>query len=234
MRAGVADLRYSRQPRSSDVRRHEKYAPAVARLEAFGAQGGTAGGPHLDGPGYWDYTQKPGRSRSRGGTAPGGFVLLPPEYDLADIDAGFSRDVVTASLAMLVMGPGTRLGFGTPELATGGLKSGWSIDQAGGTDLLFFTHGSTGTATQRFAMIDGSGDISLYVTTANKSLKLKDTGGANTVLEVLGASKLGLFGVTPVTRPNVTGARNDPEGALKNLLSALNSLGAITDSTTAS
>lgn len=47
------------------------------------------------------------------------------------------------------------------------------------------------------------------------------------------AVQLGFYGVTPVARPDVTGARNDPEAALANLLTALENLGLITDSTTA-
>lgn len=43
---------------------------------------------------------------------------------------------------------------------------------------------------------------------------------------------IGFFGANPLWRPEVTGARNNPEAALKNLLIALDELGIITDNTT--
>lgn len=49
-----------------------------------------------------------------------------------------------------------------------------------------------------------------------------------------GVSQGSFFGATAVSKPTVTGARNSDEGALKSLLTALASLGLITDSTTAS
>jgi hypothetical protein len=45
---------------------------------------------------------------------------------------------------------------------------------------------------------------------------------------------VGFFGATPIARPTVVGARDDPEGALANLLEELANLGLITDSTTVS
>jgi hypothetical protein len=45
---------------------------------------------------------------------------------------------------------------------------------------------------------------------------------------------VGFYGTTPVAKPTVTGARDETEGALANLLAALASLGIITNSTTAS
>jgi hypothetical protein len=44
----------------------------------------------------------------------------------------------------------------------------------------------------------------------------------------------GFFNATPITKPSVTSARNNPEGALKNLIVALDSLGLILNNTTAS
>jgi len=55
--------------------------------------------------------------------------------------------------------------------------------------------------------------------------------GAYTIVE-MGANSLGFFGETPIARPNVTGSRALGT-ALTNLLAALDSLGIITDSTTA-
>ena len=44
---------------------------------------------------------------------------------------------------------------------------------------------------------------------------------------------LGFYGATGTVKVAVTGARDDPEGALANLLTALANLGLITNSTTA-
>lgn len=46
--------------------------------------------------------------------------------------------------------------------------------------------------------------------------------------------KLGFFNSTPVVQPTVSGARNDTEAALASLLTALDTLGLINDTTTAS
>lgn len=47
-------------------------------------------------------------------------------------------------------------------------------------------------------------------------------------------SNIGFFSVSPAAQQNITGARDDPEAALANLLTGLANLGLITDSTTAS
>jgi hypothetical protein len=59
----------------------------------------------------------------------------------------------------------------------------------------------------------------------------EDFGGVGTIIG--GAtSKIGLFGNTPIFRPDVSGSRGNPEEALASLLAALASFGIITDSTT--
>ena len=58
-------------------------------------------------------------------------------------------------------------------------------------------------------------------------------GGLGTLIETDNVG-LGLFGASPIARPTVSGSRDNPEQALANLLTALDSLGAVTDSTTAS
>lgn len=47
-------------------------------------------------------------------------------------------------------------------------------------------------------------------------------------------SLVGFYGADPVIRPTVAGARNSPEGALANLLTALATLGLINNTTTVS
>lgn len=63
------------------------------------------------------------------------------------------------------------------------------------------------------------------------------TTGGNTSGVKVGESAtqtLGFYGATGVVKPTVTGARDETEGALANLLAALANLGIITNSTTAS
>lgn len=47
-------------------------------------------------------------------------------------------------------------------------------------------------------------------------------------------TKVGFNGTAAIAKPAVSGARNNPEAALANLLTALANLGLITNSTTAS
>lgn len=59
----------------------------------------------------------------------------------------------------------------------------------------------------------------------SNSIQIHSSAGSNTI---------GFFGVTPAVRQNVSGARDDPEAALADLIASLATLGLITDSTTAS
>lgn len=131
IRTGLADLRYAAHPKHDDVATHERTAPVTGRLEAFGAQGGPS--PYLSQSQPWVYTQEPGRSRSPGGTASGGLIFLPPEADMADIDRDF--DPGTVSAALFVMGPGTKLAFGKPDLSDGAMRDGWTVDEDGSGNL---------------------------------------------------------------------------------------------------
>ncbi|MGB0972527.1 MAG: hypothetical protein ACPGVG_16440, partial [Mycobacterium sp.] len=98
---GRDDLLHQKAPNRREHGEYLNRAPLTARLLAYGAQGGTAGGPHLDDNGEWSRTQEPGRSRHVGGTAPGGFVLVPPEVDMSDIDDDFAPAGVTVSESYL-------------------------------------------------------------------------------------------------------------------------------------
>lgn len=142
----------------------ELTTPVVGRLSVFGAQGGAKGGPYLAGSGSgthvagdpWGYTQRPGVSREGGGTAPGGWWVLPPEVDGSDVDVDFAPKDVTLSPTYFATGPGAMFGSGLPELASGGVRSGWSWGQAvGSTVLSFRAHNSSGTATA-FLNLDAS------------------------------------------------------------------------------
>jgi len=65
-----------------------------------------------------------------------------------------------------------------------------------------------------------------------KNIQLGQTTG--TKIGLLYYEKLGFLGATPVTRQTVAGARDEPEGALASLITALAAFGLILDSTTAS
>jgi hypothetical protein len=62
------------------------------------------------------------------------------------------------------------------------------------------------------------------------------TGGNESGVKVGAAADqtLGFYGATGVAKPTVTGARDETEGALKNLIAALAAQGLIVDGTTAS
>lgn len=63
---------------------------------------------------------------------------------------------------------------------------------------------------------------------------LVGTGQANAVRIGRASGDLGFHGATPVSQQTVSGARDNPEAALANLLTALDALGLINDTTTAS
>lgn len=99
----------------------------------------------------------------------------------------------------------------------------------------------TGDSVVRFR-VDGDGaiqlgdgtvvDVKLYRSGVN-TLKT-DTGfHVGTQFRHLG-STLGFYNATAVSKPTVSGARNNPEAALADLIAELATLGLITDSTTAS
>lgn len=68
-------------------------------------------------------------------------------------------------------------------------------------------------------------------TVGNVAEILLDVGGVKLQTQAVG--KIGFFGTTPVVKQTITGARNLPEGALKNLLTKLDTIGLFIDSTTA-
>lgn len=144
---GAEDVQHSTKPSLHAVRRMDERAPLTVRIEGYGAQGGPTGGPYMDDGGDWSYTQKPGTSRFRQ-TAGGGMVYLPPEVTLADIDESLAPAGVTRSSTYVVAGTGVCYGAGLPELATGGLKTGysWCADTDG--DLAYSRHDTAGDATE--------------------------------------------------------------------------------------
>lgn len=142
----------SGRPTEAYLNAYRSTVPLTGRLEAYGAQGGVADADYLTQgrtADAWEYTQQPGGGSSPTGTANGGFVLLPPEVTLEHIDDDFAPQGIDVSETHLIMGPGARLGFGTPELAGGGVKDGASMEATGsgtGSDIRVERYDSNGDA----------------------------------------------------------------------------------------
>lgn len=102
----------------------------------------------------WNYTHKPRQSRYRGGTANGGWVILPPEVGLEMIGDGLvPRSGLTRSETYFGVGPGARFFAAIPDLTKGRPKDGlsWGPDATNG-DLLMYSHftGDAGVEAFRF------------------------------------------------------------------------------------
>jgi hypothetical protein len=80
-------------------------------------------------------------------------LLLPSETDMQDIDDDFAPAGVTTSTVYLAAGPGACFGAGVPELATGGLRTGYSWCGEDG-DLVFYRHDTAGATTEGFRFRD--------------------------------------------------------------------------------
>lgn len=145
---------------SAAVDRIESETPVVGRESAYGAQGGKVGGPYLlPAAGGTQQavdrgfvrTQPIGTSQFVGGSGNGGSAIMPPEVSIADVDDNFLPVGVTVSKVYKLAVPGARFASGLPELARGGVFNGYSWGHPNGafsSDLVFYRHNSTGTATE--------------------------------------------------------------------------------------
>lgn len=148
----------------SDAAAFHAGSPTVGRIDAFGSQTPA---------GAWNYTQRPGaKGRYEGGTANGGWIILPPEYALEDHASSFARASLPASTTYFAAGPGAYFAAGYPIPTSGGIKSGvrWGIS---GSYLNFDGMSSAGVATTGVRIAASSG-----------VLGFKETGG--TMLDVAG------------------------------------------------
>lgn len=140
------DLRYDTAPDRHAVRMHDRTAPVTGHLVGYGAQGGTVGGnPGDTQPNYWKYTQKPRTGKFWAGTAPGGLALVCPEVDLSDLHLSFAPSGVSRSPVYLVATPGTYFAWGKPDIANGGIFSGWRSGISASGLLTFEEVNSSGT-----------------------------------------------------------------------------------------
>ena len=117
-RAGRPDVLTSGAFPSDVVSGELARRPFVLRQEAWGALGQQG----------FTVAQRPGASRYANGTGAGGVVLLPPEWDLKDVETGASP--FAGSTAYFAAYPGVWFGCGTPVLTSGDLKTGarWGFD----------------------------------------------------------------------------------------------------------
>lgn len=177
----------------------EAWRPMVGRLEAFGGMVG----------GDWETTYGPNRG-PYGGSGPGGVLFMPPEVSMSDADDLFAPGGVERSTVYFGFAPGAYLGLGLPDLATGGLKTGYRI-------------GHDGAGLAKVEHLDSSGVASEVLGfNASKQLRIRD--GAGTILTFSGTLADGeylkrdgttLKGGTPAggSTPTGTGFRHVTSGA---------------------
>ena len=86
----------------------ENIRPQVVAMHAWGAQTQTGG---------WDYLETPEASRARGGTARGGVLLVPPEFEMEDYLGLSANGDVHPDLpsSFLTVAPGVGFALGTPN-----------------------------------------------------------------------------------------------------------------------
>ena len=103
-------------------------APMTARMEPFGFTRG----------GEFRYTQNPARpgSRFRGGTCPGGIVVLPPELSIDDYVSSYAPSNITKSTTYVCAVPSVYWAAGIATPVTGAIHTGyrWGIDTSGDLD----------------------------------------------------------------------------------------------------
>lgn len=183
-------------------------------------------------------------------------------YDMY-LDSGAGELYTTANApTWYITNYGTSTGFSFLVTGTVTTGLGGSFQISGDQSTLFvggqefFIFGSTGnngpwtTASSSFGgglttivvtgtILSAVADGTIFTSTPDPSTTLITDRNSNNAIEITqndstSETQMGFFGATPIAIPDVSGARNDPEQALANLLTALADLGLITDSTTAS
>jgi hypothetical protein len=168
---GVTDYRHWMEPDPALVKLFDRTAPVVLRMEAYGAQGATPGGPFLTTSTGIEYTTLPRTQRYPGGSGPGGVVYLSADSDMSLIDQDLDPGWVEASPGHVLAGPNVYWGAGLPNLADGGVLLGYrwgadpdgnlSFDRVDGTGELVFSlilpqaDGAAGDA----LLTDGAGQL---------------------------------------------------------------------------
>lgn len=101
---------------AAEIAANEETRPQVLALRSWGAQRSS---------GTWNYTGQPEKVRPRGGTASGGILFCPPEFEPEDyLGIGNASSTATASTsAYVTLAAGVSLAFGAP-VTDGGLTTG--------------------------------------------------------------------------------------------------------------
>ncbi len=123
--------------RHPDRIRVNRTAPTVMRAHVFAVQN-RIGAPTTA------YTQKPGASRYQGGTADGSLWYLPPETGGEDYGVDFDPPERTLSNPTFGLHPNVSLGFGLPEISTGGTRDGYVVRRDLAKNLEFVVKGAAG------------------------------------------------------------------------------------------
>jgi hypothetical protein len=130
---------------SEDAECAEANYPSVLAGHAFGALAG----------GDFDYVTMPQASRARGGTANGGFMFHPPEFELEDYFGVNSDNNVSApsTTGYVVAAPGVGFAVGTPN-TDGTIADGGGIFRIN-TNPVFEIASSTGDVQVFYGQDDG-------------------------------------------------------------------------------
>lgn len=166
-----------------DLLRLDSKTPMTGRIEAFGAG--------QDGCGAWDYTTSPTKSRFRGGTADGGFVLLPPEVSIDDHGSSYAPAGRSRSTTYLAVGPGAYFAAGLPDLTRGDVDTGYRWGASSGK-LVFDQVSAAGVVTANVVTMDTNARVGIRTATPRSSFDVAGTGGTDWTGEVrLGPTEFG-------------------------------------------
>lgn len=124
--------------------------PTVLRLDTYAKQSTGPGGGH-------SYTREPGNGPYCDGTADGGVWVTSPEHSGEDYGADFSLNSRSPSTPTFGIMEGAHLGFGLPDLPTGGVRTGTTFRPESG-ELALYTHDPAGVATKNRNMSVSSAD----------------------------------------------------------------------------
>jgi len=143
MLAGEPSFVHNTHASATEIYDDESYRPQVIVMRAWGGHTGS---------GEWDYTSLPETSRARGGTASGGVLLTPPEFELEDyFGIGSTADVeAPITTSWFTAAPGVGLALGSPSTGGGLASKAVTIAQtlSGNNPLVISQLNSSGVAVE--------------------------------------------------------------------------------------
>ncbi len=192
------DLRYINSQPASMVYKHDVTTPVSGHIFAYGAQGGVVGAdPRNALPYNWKYTQKPNASSWPGGTCNGGFWMASPEVGPEDLGKAFSPAGITKSTTYFGLAPGCYLGFGYPDLAQGGMYTGWRMGSDSSGNLTIAKMSSAGAASPTFTFPNADGSSGQVIGTDGAgNLSFVSAGGTESSSCPFTATATGTVGNT--------------------------------------